>query len=240
MDNLEKKLWGKCDAYLPMLSWIPFLRMVAVCNNLAFGKVNERSDIDLFIVAKKGRLFLVRSFVTALLQLLGVRRHGDKVAGRFCLSFFIDDSDLGLGRLAIERDIYLAYWIYSMKPAIDDGVFAEFVQHNDWIWSYFDERAILNSSAAEANGFDSLIKSFFETVFAGWFGDQLESILMRWQIKRAKLKTKDLQDSSGIVVAPNILKFHNFDRRRDYREKWENTFGDDLKLNRENFLRIVP
>ncbi|MBI4231920.1 hypothetical protein HY605_01695, partial [Candidatus Peregrinibacteria bacterium] len=123
---LEKKLWQRVNRYVKFLEWIPFLRMLAVCNNLAFDRVTAGSDIDLFIVAKKGRLFIVRTLVTGVLHVLGVRRHGDKVAGRFCLSFFVDDCALDLKKLAIERDIYLAFWIFSMKPVIDDGVSEKF------------------------------------------------------------------------------------------------------------------
>jgi len=111
MEELEKKMWKKARRYVRFLQIVPFVRMVSVCNNLAFSKVREGSDIDIFIIAKNGRLFLVRSFVTFLLQILGVRRHGKKISKRFCLSFFIDESVMDLSKIALENDIYLAFWI---------------------------------------------------------------------------------------------------------------------------------
>src|SRR3989338_8633583 len=145
MDDIERKLWNRVDRFVWWLRFVPFLRMVAVCNNLSFSKgtseklpsaastaslpcrrigntavastpcflaygsfsgvpkVDDDSDIDLFIVARAGRLFIVRSFSILILHVLGVRLHGKKIKGRFCLSFFIDDTALDLSKIAISR-----------------------------------------------------------------------------------------------------------------------------------------
>ena len=119
MNEIEKKLWKRVRFFSKFFKMIPFLKMAAVCNNLAFGKVSENSDIDLFIVAKTGRLFTVRTFVTFWFSVFGVRRHANKVAGRFCLSFFIDEEAMDLSPLAIPKDFYLAYWVGTIVPIVD-------------------------------------------------------------------------------------------------------------------------
>lgn len=48
--------------------------MVALCNSRAMGEAEENSDIDLFIIAKKGNLWTARLIVTFLTALLNVRR----------------------------------------------------------------------------------------------------------------------------------------------------------------------
>ena len=70
------------------VSWIPGLRMVAICNSLSMYASDADSDIDLFVVTEKNRLWFVRILMTIVFQILGVRRHGNHVAKRFCLSFF--------------------------------------------------------------------------------------------------------------------------------------------------------
>jgi predicted nucleotidyltransferase len=52
----------------------PQIHMVALCNSRAMGEADENSDIDLFIITKKGNLWTARFLVTALTSLLGVRR----------------------------------------------------------------------------------------------------------------------------------------------------------------------
>lgn len=231
MTDLEKKLWAKAYKYIARLRIVPFLRMVAVCNSLAMGKVDENSDIDLFIIAKRGRLFIVRSFVTVLLQIFGVRRHGKKIAGRFCLSFFVDDSSLDLSRIAIENDVYLAYWMNTLKPIIDDGVSMEFLRANSWLSDYF-ENIIPEEHVLVPK------EKTFESIFDGKVGTKLENFLKKWQTKRAHKKLEKLEDKSGIFMDDHILKFHNEDKRKIFTEKWIQKYGSDFKVTDEKFMSL--
>ncbi len=173
--GIEKSLWEKSEKYIKKLQIVPFLKMASVCNNLAFGKVDEKSDIDIFIIAKKGRLFFVRTFVTFLLHICGVRRHEDKINGRFCLSFFIDDYDLSLEKIANENDIYLAYWVKSMIPLIDDGVSSEFLDKNLWAKRYFENENDFHITT------DRIIKiSKFNKFFNKILGKNLEKEIRRF------------------------------------------------------------
>lgn len=237
MTDLEKKLWAKVERYLKFLRIVPFLRMVAVCNNLAFEKVDERSDIDLFIVAGKGRLFTVRIFVTVILHILGVRRHGNKIAGRFCLSFFVDDNALDLREIAIEKDIYLAFWIFSMKPVLDDYVSGEFLSANSWIREYFDEVVVADRSRVISRR--SFFRSILQWVLGGRLGDFFENKMRKWQLKRAEIKASKALEDASLIVDEHILKFHNIDRRREYRSLWFEKYGEDQKLAREKFLKLT-
>lgn len=232
--NVEQKLWEKVDKVLPVLRYVPFLRMVAVCNNLAFRKVDEKSDIDLFIVAKKGRLFLVRLIITFLLHVKGVRRHGNKIAGRFCLSFFIDDSYIDLSKIALEKDIYLAYWTKTMIPVIDDGFFDYFMKNNKWVDKYFENpEEFLNKRKL------IILKNKILTWFlGGYLGDFLEFILKKWQMKRAFKKMAKASSQASLIVEEHILKFHNIDRRNFYKDRWFDKYGSEVKLTKERFLLL--
>lgn len=213
--------------------------MAAVCNNLAFGKVNIGSDIDLFIVADKGRLFTVRTFITFLFHFFGVRRHGNKIAERFCLSFFIDDSALNLENMAIDKDIYLAFWIKSILPLIDDGVSREFVLANDWACEYFERSEDFRIDESRVAYEKSFIGRFFEILLDGVFGNFIENQLCKWQQKRACAKMEIAQDSASLLVNDHVLKFHNIDRRTEYRNRWIKTYGNDAKLTGERFFKVV-
>lgn len=228
MTETEKDLWKKVNRYVPWLRFIPFIKMVAVCNNLSFGKVDVSSDIDLFIVAKRGRLFTVRIFVTIFFQIFAVRRHGNKEAGRFCLSFFIDDSVMDLESIAIKNDIYLAFWINNLKPIIDSGCALEFIGANHWIDSYFYTEVDLDMSYCNwrpSGIFNFLIPNFFE------------KLMRSWQLRRARQKAKLAGPESSLIISSHILKFHNVDRRSYYRDQWIEKFGTK-KLNNQDFSSL--
>lgn len=243
MDETEKRLLDKSRKYLRILRIVPFVRMISVCNNLAFGKVDETSDIDLFVVARTGRLFFVRTFVTLLLQVMGVRRHGKKVAGRFCLSFFVDEEGMDLEKIAIDHDVYLAFWIQSMLPFIDNAFCSnELIERNTWAKSFFeneDDFFINLNNSFGASAFSSFLEGILSFIFDGRFGDFLEDRLLIWQLKRAKGKAVSLGDEASIIVNEHILKFHNLDRRKEYRRLWEKRFGQE-RLSAAKFLEIKP
>lgn len=90
--------------------------MVAVSNSLAMYATHKNSDIDLFIVTAPERLWIVRTLVLIIATLLGVRTKPGNEAGKFCFPFFMTEKNLSLKNIAIENDIYLAYWIETLKP----------------------------------------------------------------------------------------------------------------------------
>ena len=198
-----------------LISCVPFLRMVAVCNNHAFGIANEKSDIDLFVITKKGRMFTARAFLTLLLHVFGMRRYGDKVNGRFCLSFFIDEKALNLVEIAIKKDIYLAYWTKKLIPIVGGKVVNDFEMKNKWICG------ILGCGDFKINRDlmrkRSVLGMIFEIILWPVSG-LLEWILRKWQIKRALKKAEKLEDKSGTIISEHILKFHGGDKRVLYRD----------------------
>lgn len=234
MTDLEKKLWLRAKRYVKILRVVPFVRMVAVCNNLAFGKVDEQSDIDLFVIAKNGRLFTVRILVTLILHFLAVRRHGGRIAGRFCLSFFVDDSGLDLSAIAIERDIYLAYWLKTMVPLIDDGVSDELLVKNRWASRYLENRDdffIVKKGAICSGILYDILRKILDGKFGNWFENKMKC----WQLERAGDKAKKAPDGADIVVDEHVLKFHNIDRRKEYRDRWFGKYGEGALITKEKF-----
>jgi hypothetical protein len=242
MDNkeIEKKYWDKTVKYINFIKFIPFVKMVAVCNNLAFGKVTETSDIDLFIVTKRKRLFFVRSLITFIFSLLRVRRYGNKIKGRFCLSFFVDEDHMNLEPISLKRDIYLAYWIKNIVPIILNENFDQnFINSNRWIRKYFEENEDFNLGKVFVLNKKSKLEKYLGYMFDGEIGDFIEKVLSKWQINRANKKIEKLKnDDFGNIVTSYMLKFHDIDRRKEYRDKWMQKYDENIKLTKERFLSL--
>ena len=176
--------------------------------------------------------------MTFLLHVMGVRRHGGKVAGRFCLSFFVDEDGMDMRKIAIENDIYLAFWVRTMVPVIDDGVSGEFLGENVWVKRCFEEDFEMDGSRVVGNG-GGVLNRIFGWILGGWFGGRVEGVLKKWQMGRAKKKVLEVDaDVASLVVKDHILKFHNVDRRREYRKKWFDRYGQEEKLSLEKFLSV--
>jgi hypothetical protein len=231
--------WWRVKLALNILTWVPYLRMMAVTNTVADRTADKDSDIDVFIIIEDGRLFLSRTIITALLQLTGLRRHGKHVANRICLSFFVTTKALDLQPIAFPPyDIYLAYWIHQLTPVLDaKDTAAHFFKANQWVTKYIPAGRAPGGSVRHPG----IIAKVTERLLNTFLGTWIETKLADWQLSRVKQKAprgnaRDPEKADVEVIANRqMLKFHEKERRRLYREQWERQMRD-LGYNPELIL----
>lgn len=56
--------------------------------SLAEGRATNESDIDFFVQVEPGHIWVTRALVTLFIELAGIRRTDEKVAGRICLNWY--------------------------------------------------------------------------------------------------------------------------------------------------------
>ena len=119
------------------IKFLPFIKLVGLCNNSGNNNIRDDSDIDLFIVTSKNRLFIARFLVTVLISLMRLRRHDQKIANRLCLSFYASEDDLDFSKIKIiDNDVYLIYWIVNLFPIYDRGSYDIFLKKNITLFFY--------------------------------------------------------------------------------------------------------
>ncbi|MBD3247730.1 hypothetical protein GF382_00375 [Candidatus Falkowbacteria bacterium] len=204
-----------------ILRFVNGVRLVAVCNNFYYKK---ESDIDLFIIIKAGRMWLVRLAITAMAQIMGLRRHGDKIADRVCLSFYITDKDLDLSKIVLrEGDPYFYQWFRNLKPIYDDGVYRELYRKNKFFKDNLPNAFIGLPIRSEIK--DSFTSLLFKKLNGFWFngllGDALERAVKKIQLKKMSYnqETAKDEDDTRVMISDDILKFHENDRREEFRRR---------------------
>lgn len=209
------------------MRWIPFIRAVFVCNTLGFQIAREEGDIDVFIVAEKGRIWFVRFCTLVLFALLGMRAGRGDARDKICLSFFATRDALDMSALQLgEPDIYLVYWLQSLVPVYDPHhLYQEIQKANQWTREYIAEEAsydLLKRWRVDDGAIQKCAGRLLELFFCGSFGDALQVILKRIQMKRIDKNFGALIDApdSRVVVSDTLLKFHENDRREYYRGEW--------------------
>lgn len=232
----DLELWKTIQRYLWIFQAVPGVVSVSICNRLAMTQGAVESDIDIFVVAREGRMFFVRSCLLLLTHIFGVRRHDDKVSARFCLSFFVDRSSTNLERLAEgPSDIYLAYWTLLLHPVVGA---LDMCRENPWLAKFFSQRVLEQQRGGTASPRFSFIRLLLSVVSAGWLGDFIERRLMAWQLPRAQAKYQALGRPFGVVLSEHTLKFHDRDMRNEYLVAWEERLdrGDhpEVELAKEN------
>ncbi len=224
---IKKIKIGKFAAEI--LSFIPFIKMVAICNDLAYFNAPKESDIDFFIVVKSGRIWTARFFSTIILFFLGLWRHGKKIKNRICLSFFICDNNLNLEEIAYKNDIYLKFWILQIILLFNrKDIYQKFLKENSWVTKDFP--GFFRNLPSQKIGIETkIIQIFFEKILEGRLGNFLEKFLKIIQL-RIMNKKSPWQKEKNVIISNKILKFHERDRRKYFR----NTFNQKLIEIREH------
>lgn len=210
------------------IAWIPFVRMIAICNTVAMSASKNLSDIDFFIVSKAGRLWLVRLFTVLILHCARLRRHGRYIANRICLSFYVADDSLNLSPMCLpEGDIYLTYWPTQLVLLFNkNATYETFARENIWV-----QKILPNADFLSALSDTRIIKLGFtargaqtlsEYILGGRFGDLVEKFcrfLQRVKMSTARKGARPVENA--VVISDTVLKFHEHDRRQEFQDLWK-------------------
>ncbi|TSA46276.1 hypothetical protein D4R52_00840 [bacterium] len=186
----------KARKYLKGLRFIPFLRCVAISGSQALLNSDAKSDIDLFIITDKNRIWLARMFVSLYFQVLGQRRHGGKIAARFCLNHYLALNAL----IEKDRNLYTAVEYASLVPALGISEFRNFLRQNHWITDYLAS-PVFEASNNFFNIEFSRLQTFFEKILDWSVAPLLDRLLGHYQKKRIRMQ-------EHILVSDSELSFH--------------------------------
>jgi len=181
------------------LRLVPFVRMIAVTGTLAMKNPEQNSDIDFFVVLGKGRIFTGRLLVTAMVHLLGKRRHGKKIKNRVCLNYFIT-----IGSLEIQRqDLFAANEYSFIYPLFGFNFFQRFCKANlNWIKKFkpnWEAPEIEPAKYYREHGkMSRLIQKTKETLINFLGGDIMEAWLKSKQI--AWIEKNPLTHRAGAYI----------------------------------------
>jgi len=202
------KLIEKTYKYIRYIKYIPWICFVGIWNSVSMNCSTKNSDIDLFIITKEKRLWLVRFLVTLIFTLLNQRKTKNKHSERFCLSFFCTNKAMDFSSIAIDNDIYLYFWIIYLKPILDvNNTYENFIKSQTWCdLSEYKYKILENKKYIKYS-----YKSSYDFAFFDFFEILIKSIF----IKKTNRSYKKLDNKFWVIINDNMLKFHNWDKRKE-------------------------
>src|SRR3989344_1289733 len=123
-EKIQKNKWP-----LRFLRAVPFARAVAVTGSVALQNARPTSDLDLLIIARKGRIWTTRIIALLILELFGRRR--EKFKEKICLNFFVAE-----GTVAPVQNIASANMLARAVPLFCVKKYREFIAQNKWIENF--------------------------------------------------------------------------------------------------------
>jgi glycosyltransferase involved in cell wall biosynthesis len=199
---------------LSAVATLPFVRMVGFSGGTAHRNPGVKPDIDLFIIAAKGRAYTTYALLFLATKLTGTRQI-------VCPNYLIDEGEL---TIAYHHDLFTAHQLASVRPASGGSTYQAFCEANaGWVRSYFpgfqprDGEAALGSPGLQRAG----------EMVIGPAASLVES-LARWAL-RSHLRRRAARAPQGdVVLADGILKLH----LSDYRRRVLAHFGEQLEALR--------
>src|SRR6185312_13957672 len=164
----------------------PYVRGIAISGSLSKNFADDQSDIDLFIITAKNRLWIARTFMHLFKKLtfLVNKEH------YFCMNYYIDEQNLEI----VEKSIYTAIEIGTLIPLQGDTIFEKFYTANTWTRTFLPNKVMRIASAKPAKYVR--VKSFFEWLLNNKAGNTIDDMLMKITAGRWLKKTR-LQKRNG-------------------------------------------
>lgn len=207
------------------LAWVfarlPFFEAVFGCNGFGFDGLDAGSDMDFFIVAKKGRIYLVRLTAIIVTALLGLRPTAKTKAGKACLSFFVSDDGLDLGRIRQGDDIYLTYWLATLYPFFGWEKYPQLAAANSAMLSRLPNSHPCLPGSSRRVTVPRRWRRLVDGWLAGRIGDALERAARKIQAGKISAKLAAAASDSSIIADDHMLKFHEHDRRASYQKRFD-------------------
>jgi len=162
-----------------LLIRFPYVRGIAISGSLSKNFADADSDIDLFIITEKNRLWIARTLMHCFKKLtfLVNKEH------LFCMNYYIDMQQLEIA----EKNIYTAIEIGTLIPLQGDIIFEKFYAANTWTREFLPNKNMRISSAMYVK--KTFLKTIFETVFSLSPGNILDNMLMKATTSRWLKKT---------------------------------------------------
>jgi len=210
----------KARPYVKLISKIPFVKAIFICNNLGYLNAPDDSDIDLAIITSKNTIWTVRLLAVGLMMLFNKRPNERTQKDKICLSFYITEENLDMQSLAYENDIHFIYWLNQFMPVYGkQDLIDKFYKANSWIKEYLPNCIHVKTNRRWFMTQKNIIKKIFEILLAPRF---INTWLEKIQLKEMPRHLFDLawQENTDVVISNKILKFHDQDARLEVRDAW--------------------
>jgi predicted nucleotidyltransferase len=204
------ELMSKARKVSSLLARFPYVRGVAISGSLSKNFADDESDIDLFVITAKNKLWIARTLMHCFKKLtfLVKKQH------YFCMNYYIDEQELQIH----EKNIYTAIEIATLIPLHGDTVFEQFYIANSWSRNYLPNKCLRLTTAKTLKS--SFLKNFVEALFNNRFGEAIDNLLMRITANRweKKLQMNKL-NTKGVVLCLDSGKHYAKPDPRNFQDK---------------------
>jgi len=226
---VSQEKYKQSRGILRLLSAMPFVRCLLVCNSLALENTTQQSDVDVAVITRAGGAWWARLFCITLLALARRRPGQASERPKICLSFFVDEAHLDAARLRMSgNDIDFAYWIANFYPVYDAGGYYRKLwdANYSWLVDVLPNVQPIVPHPGRTMCRRPILRPLFELALAPF-----SPIARAIQEKKFPPAIIDLANrDTRVRVEDGVLKFHTNDRRIEHLEAFVRRYEALLAL----------
>jgi hypothetical protein len=197
---------------LKIIGAVPYTRLVALSGSAAHLNVDEKADLDLFIVTRGRRVWSVTVTILLIAKLLRRR-------SIVCVNYVLSDDSLRLD----QQDLFTANQIIHLRPLRGGEVFARFVDANPFVSAFYPNAGLRPGDLAdEAPGRAlPLLKRILESVGMCGPSQLYEAVCRLAYGRHLRGRASRWHSPDQVRLQSDCLKLHTHSHRRDVVERFE-------------------
>jgi hypothetical protein len=209
-----KKLVNLAGKKARLISRFPFVRGVMASGSLSKGYMDEKSDIDFFIVTVPGRLWIARTLLVLYKRIFLFNSHK-----YFCVNYFVDETHLGIE----EQNLFTATELATVLPLYGSKQYHDLHGCNLWLKNFFPNFTLRKADHVPVSSI-SWQKRWLETSI-NLFGDPFERFCHKITLARWKKHYEKIYSAADFDIAfksrPHASKNHPSNFQRVIMEAYE-------------------
>jgi hypothetical protein len=189
------------NRFSKIISFFPFVRAVFLSGSISKGYMDEKADIDYFIITKKNRLWIARFLLVLFKKIFLLNSYKF-----FCINYFISEDNLEIE----EKNIYTATELVTLIPTYGSNLYNEFYSANTWIKTYFPNYPKRNAFDVSTSKM-KLTQKIIEPILNHKLGERVDNYCMKMFLKFDKKRYGELGKKTFEVAfksKKNVSKHH--------------------------------
>ena len=175
--------------YSRLISSFPFVRAVLLSGSISKGFMDERSDIDYFIITETKRLWVVRAALAIFRRVFLFNSHKN-----LCTNYFIDTTNLSIP----DQNIFTATELCTLRPTYGQDTVEKFQAANQWALTILPQGKFNREMTPDRKHGG---KEVIENLFSFRAMDSLNQWLMKKSMTHWKRKYPHVANSPEFEVA---------------------------------------
>jgi hypothetical protein len=202
-----------------LLANFPFVRAVFASGSFSKGYMDEKSDIDFFIITAPGRLWISRTIIAMFKRVFFLNSHK-----YFCCNYFVDSNHVEIE----EKNLFTATELATLVPLYGYPMYVSLMNRNAWLLNFFPNYKI-NSGEHVIKDNASIIKRALEKMMKNKFCDRLEIFFMNLTIKRWRRLYEKKYQTNDFSIAFKSNEYISKNHPNHYQQKVMEGYDEKLR-----------